>query len=60
MSRSEDDLIKGLDSRLSGGSESLRHVFINVTSKVRGRASHTYGVGARGIAECVSAWVSRE
>ncbi len=54
MSRSEDDLIKGLDSDFQAVAESLRHIFINVTSKVRGRASHTYGVGARGIARmCV-------
>lgn len=54
MSRTEKELTDGLDSDFQKVAESLRGIFINAATKFHGRATHTYGAGARGVARmCV-------
>ena len=54
MSRTTEELNRGLDDDFLKVAEQLRTLFVTVAGKFRGRATHTYGAAARGVAKiCV-------
>ena len=54
MSRTESELQAGLDDDFKKVAESLRAIFVGAATRFHGRATHTYGAGARGEARiCV-------
>jgi hypothetical protein len=53
MSRTYEALRNGLDSDFQQVIQSLQEIFVQVATKTQGRATHTYGVAARGEARII-------
>lgn len=53
MSRSYEALTKGLDADFQQVIQTLQGIFVRVATKTQGRATHTYGVAARGEARII-------
>ena len=53
MARSIDALNTGLDDDFQQVIKQLQDIFVHAATKTQGRATHTYGVAARGVARIV-------
>jgi hypothetical protein len=54
MSRTQEELVSGIDDDFQGVIQQLQAIFVRGATKTQGRATHTYGVGARGVARIVT------
>jgi len=53
MARTYEALTKGLDTDFQQVIQQLQEIFVRVATKTQGRATHTYGVAARGEARII-------